>query len=399
MTRALVLAPWFPNRPGDRDGNFIYDSANALARAGVSVAVLVVRPLLRTRLGQARYRSLSGHFDAAAFPQFAEVRLAHYLSVPGSRLPRLSAWLHDAAVRRVLMDLGRSFKPTVIHAHTEGEAPVAVAVGKALGVSVVVTVHGINTAPRYFGSAYRRERLATALRAADRVVLVGKPLERPFAALVQNTDNFTVVPNGFTPPQLSPRRAAGSERTLRFVAVANLHPGKGIDIALQALANARARGLDDFTFTIVGDGAERPALEALAAELGLNDRVRFSGACAHAEIYAFLTQGDVFVLPSYREAFGVAYLEAMAAGLLAIGVEGQGPSAFIRDGETGFLIPPQNVEALADCLLRLARDRATLQRVASAGQRHVMQELTWAHHAERLAALYNDLPRQMGIPA
>jgi len=391
--RVLLLTPWFPNVPGDREGNFIHDSAAALARAQAVVAVLVARPWLRAKLGQEQYRSLGGTFDATTFKRFESVELVHYPAVPGSRLPRLSAWLHDRTVGAALSSLARSFKPDVVHAHTEGAAPVAVAVGRKLGLPVVVTLHGVNTAPRYFGAPFRRGRIRAALAAADRVVLVGRPLEKFFGDLIGDTRNFQVVPNGFDPPAARPRMPIGSARALRCISVANLHDGKGIDLVLQALARMRGQGREDFTYTIVGDGYGRGGLTALAAGLGLADKVRFTGACAHDKVYSYLHEGDVFVLPSLREAFGVAYLEAMAAGLLAIGVEGQGPAAFIRAGETGLLVPPRNAGHLAACLTALADDRPRMRAIAAAGQAYVMDHLTWDHHARKLVQVYRDVAR------
>ena len=391
MRRVLFLSPWFPNVPGDREGNYVYESARSLVKAGANVAVLVARPWLRKRLGQERYRALSERFDPARFDSFSSVQVAHYLSIPGNRAPRLSAWLHDRVVGKALFSLAESFAPDLIHAHTEGEAAVAVHVGRRLNLPVVVTLHGINTAARYFDSPFLRARFKTPLAAADRIILVGEPLKSHFVELVGDVKNFRVIPNGFEPPVMRARAPIAQERAIRFISVANLHEGKGIDIALKALAEARRRALDDFAYTIVGDGLERENLEALASQLGLQGVVHFAGACPHDRVYEFLRAADVFLLPSYREAFGVAYLEAMAAGLLAIGVEGEGPSAFIDDGETGVLVAPRDVDRLAERLVALAKDRSAMQAMAAAGQAYVIGHLTWDHHARKLMALYAEM--------
>ena len=393
MRRVLFLSPWFPNVPGDREGNYVYESARSLIKAGVNVAVLVARPWLRKRLGQERYRALSERFDPAAFSAFSGVRVAHYLSIPGNRAPRLSAWLHDRVVGKALFSLAESFTPDLIHAHTEGEAPVAVHVGRQLNLPVVVTLHGINTAARYFDQPFLRARFKAPLAAADRIILVGEPLKSHFVELVGDAKNFRVIPNGFEPPVMPARAPIAQERAIRFISVANLHEGKGVDIALKALEEARRRGLDHFTYTIVGDGLERESLEALANQLGLQGVVRFAGACPHDQVYEYLRVADVFLLPSYREAFGVAYLEAMAAGLLAIGVEGEGPSAFIDDRKTGVLVPPRDIDGLAECLAALAKDRSAMQAIAAAGQAYVTDNLTWDHHAQKLIALYAEVTK------
>lgn len=394
VLRVVVSTPWFPNVPGDREGQYVYESAATVALRNVSTCILVTRPWLRTRLGQQRYRSLSGSFTPDAFPAFAEVKLVHYPSIPGNRLPRIASWLHDRTVEPALETLCRAYRPDLIHAHTEGEAPAAIAVGKKLRLPVVVTLHGINIARRYFDSAFRRERFRSALTAADRIILVGVPLQSYFTALLGHLDTFRIVPNGFKPPNDAPIVPFANESEMVFVSVSNLHEGKGMDIALQALAKARSRGLERFRYTIVGDGFERAGWEALTNALGLADRVHFAGACPHSKVYEVLQQGDVFLLPSYREAFGVAYLEAMAAGLLAIGVQGQGPSAFIRDGETGFLVPPRDADSLADVLLAIAAQPARMRAIASAGTAHVRDNLTWTHHARELHSLYEEVARR-----
>jgi glycosyltransferase involved in cell wall biosynthesis len=387
----LVLTPWFPNKPSDREGAFIYESALSGVRHGAVVSVLTARPWPAFEAARRGHNAISGQFDPAAFPDFGQVRLVRYASVPGNYLARADAWMHDRTVSRALESMARDTGANLIHVHTEGEAPVAVAVGRKLSIPVVVTVHGINTAPRYFGSAFRRERIRQALAAANRVILVGGPLERYFAKLVGSSENFRIVPNGFRPPSDAPLVPFSQGMKIRFISISNLHEGKGIDVTLEAMAKLITAGVDDWAYVIVGEGPERGVLTDLASKLGLQEKVRFAGACAHDQVYSFLQNADVFVLPSYREAFGIAYLEAMASGLLAIGVEGEGPSAFIRDGETGFLVPPRDSDALAQRMLLIARSRPAMQKIAAAGKDRVTRHFTWGCHAKRLIELYREL--------
>ena len=388
LNRVVFVTPWFPNVPGDREGNFIFSSAAALARAQLSVGVLVVRPWLTFALSRLKHKSVTGRFDPRAFSEFGRVELIRYLYVPRKRLPRISAWLHDLRVAEALTSFARTFDANLIHAHTEGAAPAAITAGHRLALPVIVTLHGINTASRYYDAQASHARFKSALSAASRVVLVGKPLENYFAEFLGHTNHFRIVPNGFDPPEMERGMALANDLPLRFISISNLHEGKGIDVALKAMAKARSQGLEDFTYTIVGDGSDREQLTTLAASLGLQAHVRFVGACRYNQVYTFLREADVFLLPSYREAFGIAYLEAMAVGLLAIAVQGEGPSMFIRDGETGLLVPPRDVGALAELLITIAANRKLMQRIAARGCTYVIENFTWDHHAQKLSALY-----------
>lgn len=106
----------------------------------------------------------------------------------------------------------------------------------------------------------------------------------------------------------------------------------------------------------------------------------FERLSGNALIHAY-SRADVFVLPSYREAFGVAYVEAMAAGLLAIGVAGQGPEAFIKHEETGLLVRPLDVESIVSTLRSVIHGKERMRRIALTGRDFVWREFTWAHHA------------------
>src|SRR5262249_50345309 len=116
MKSVLLFTPWFPNSPGEQEGNYIYDSAAALACEGVSVYVLVARPWAPRRSERAWCRY---SFDPASFSCFSAVRLVHYLSIPRNHLRIVSDRLFDKRVAAPLLSIARKHRVDIIHAHTE----------------------------------------------------------------------------------------------------------------------------------------------------------------------------------------------------------------------------------------------------------------------------------------
>lgn len=389
--RILCVTSWFPAFPGAQGGNFILDSVMALQALGHSVKVLVAQPwhpgwggLLHPDWDRPR---LCPETHAASLG----LEQVSYPSIPRNYLRTLSDRAIEWRVRPAIERAAQSFKPDVILAHTELIGRAAVAARSATSIPAAIVLHGINTAPRLNTPAQLRA-VGKALAAADRIVLVGEPLRDHFTPIAGRTDHFRIVQNGFRLPSAETcgeREAWGGP--LRFISVSNLHEGKGIDLNLQALGKLHRQGQSGWTYTIVGDGRERPSLEAMARELGIAAQVHFAGAVGHDAVYACLAKADVFVLPSYREAFGVAYLEAMACGLLAIGVRGQGPSAFIRDGETGLLVGPKDAGDLTACLKKIFENPAGMQAIAAKGRDFVRSEFTWQHHAEKMIGVLSEM--------
>jgi glycosyltransferase involved in cell wall biosynthesis len=383
-----VLTPWFPNRPGDRAGAFVADSALAVTRAGWRAGVLVVRPWLPRWSRQFAHEMIHDDVCAPAFA-LAALQMLRVPTLPRLMLRRMTDSISDRIIANALENIARAITADVIHVQTEGLVPIAAQIAGKLHLPLVVTLHGANVHPRYLHSRYQQRRLRPALASADRVVLVGEPLREIFRTYIGSDDNFQVIPNGVDLPPERSERPIFDRGPRRLVSVANLHEGKGIDLTLHALARLKSEGVSDWTYRIIGDGRERAALLKLTAELGLSDKIAFVGAIRHAEIFDALATEDIFVLPSYREAFGIAYLEAMAMGLLTIGVMGQGPSQFIRDGENGILLPPRDVEALVAALRDvLTGDCQHWRKIAREGQRTARNAYTWDHHARQLVSVY-----------
>jgi glycosyltransferase involved in cell wall biosynthesis len=389
--RILCVTPWFPAWPGAQSGNFILDSVLALEALGHSVKVLAVQPwyprwagLLHADWGRPRLRPET-HSSSLGLERVG------YLSVPRNYFRNLSNWAFVRRVAPAIEQVVKSFTPQVVVAHTEMIGLAGVAAGSRMDVPAVIVLHGINTSPR-LNTPVQLSVVGRALAGADRVVLVGEPLREHFRRMAGRDDHFRIVHNGFRVSNdvvCLEHHPWGTP--VRFISVSNLHEGKGIDLNLQALGRLLQNGQQGWRYTVVGDGRERASLEAMAADLGIAGRVHFVGAVGHKEVYRHLARADVLVLPSYREAFGVAYLEAMACGLLTIGVRGQGPEAFITDRRNGLLIPPRDVDALATVLAETMARPDEMQALAEKGREFVQEEFTWQRHAERMTSVLREV--------
>jgi phosphatidylinositol alpha-mannosyltransferase len=168
-----------------------------------------------------------------------------------------------------------------------------------------------------------------------------------------------------------------------------LHPRKGVDGLLQALS--RIPSTQHVQLVIAGDGKERPRLERFAAELHLQERVRFVGT-ALGELKAYLLQNALcLAAPSVGwEGQGIVVLEGYAAGRPVIVSQLPGFADLVRPGETGWTVPPSSPSALARVLAEVFADRAELTRRGERA-RELAQQYSWEAVARRHLGLYRDL--------
>jgi glycosyltransferase involved in cell wall biosynthesis len=139
-------------------------------------------------------------------------------------------------------------------------------------------------------------------------------------------------------------------------------------------------------------------LAGLAEGLGLAQQVTFAGSLPREKVFEMLARSDVFVLPSYREAFGIAWLEGMAAGLVTIAVRDEGPSAFIESGRNGFLVESRNPEELAILLRGIFESPEQMRIIGAAAKETVRSSFTWDAHADKLLSCYSELLEQDRSP-
>ncbi len=211
---------------------------------------------------------------------------------------------------------------------------------------------------------------ALTLRRAARIIasspgyIVSSPFLRPHAT------KCDVVPLGIDVMRFTPGNRQARD-VLRLLFVGRLRYYKGLHVLIEALRRVAGAEL-----WIAGDGPERMRLERQVIDAGLGDRVRFLGDVADEDLPDLYRQADVFVLPSHlrAEAFGIALAEALASGLPCISTAlGTGTDFVNIHNETGLVVPPGDVTALAQAIQRLLDDPALRQRFGAAGVRRVRE--------------------------
>jgi glycosyltransferase involved in cell wall biosynthesis len=159
---------------------------------------------------------------------------------------------------------------------------------------------------------------------------------------------------------------------------------KGFDVLLRAWVMAGELGLD---LLIAGDGMERANLEQLAMELGIGTRVKFIGRSDRKKTAALFKGCEFFVLPSRHEPFGIVNLEAMAAGKAVIATRVGGVPEVVADGESGLLVPPNDVEQLGNAIARLCADSNLRVALGEAAAARAV-DFDWAAITARYVDIY-----------
>ncbi|WP_413452205.1 glycosyltransferase family 4 protein [Georgenia phoenicis] len=279
-------------------------------------------------------------------------------------------WLLREAVERL--------RPDVVHVHAGVVSPFAldgVTAARATGVPLAITWHCmLDGAVTAFGLAARR---SGTLRSRAAVSAVSTAAGERVARML-GRDDVSVLPNGLTVadwlPQAPPRAEDG---TLRLVATQRLAPRKRPVPLVEVVAAANRRlgprpgGAPRVHLTLIGAGPEEGRVRAAVARLGLESAVTLTGGLPREELRARYAAEDVFVAPARLEAFGIAGLEARAAGLPVIAGRGTGPSEYVTDGVDGLLTADRADglddvaadAALTDAVVRLAEDATLLRRL------------------------------------
>jgi glycosyltransferase involved in cell wall biosynthesis len=377
VVKVAIVAEYYPRAGDPVLGVWTHRQALAAREAGAEVRVLVLhRPVPPA----AALRERDASAIAAPLRQPSrvtldglDVRYVRYVSPPRRRT--YGSWGAWAArpLRRALAQLRTEFPFDLVHAHYA--APAGDAVRRAApDVPLVVSVHGGDVLSVVHRGPRARAAVELALRHA-RIVLANSA-ETARRSREHGAQEARVVHLGADLPAPGAHDGRG-DAPPTLVSVGHLVERKRHADVIRALWTLRDRH-PDLRYVIVGDGPERETLRALALDLGVADRVELRGQLPPDQAYAEAWRASAFVLPSVDEAFGVAYIEAMAGGVPAIGCRGEGgPEEIAAAGGGIRLVPPGDVEALAGELDHILGEPRWARELGDAARATVESAFTW----------------------
>lgn len=291
------------------------------------------------------------------------------------------------ALREVRAAL-RGLRPDVIATHSSKAGILGRLAGRSLRIPVVFTAHGwafTSGVPTLQASMYRQiERIVGPL--ARKIITVSE-FDRQLAldARILAENRVVTVHNGM-PDVPEPLRADPATTPVRLVMVARFGPQKDHPTLFRALAGLKEH---DWELDLIGEGPLKEETEALAAKLGIADRVRFMGQ--RMDVAEILARAQISLLVTNWEGFPLSILEAMRAGLPVVASSVGGVGESVRDGETGFLVPRGGVDLLRDRIGRLLTDSALRARLGSSGRTRYEQQFTLEHTVTRTLAVYQEV--------
>ena len=291
----------------------------------------------------------------------------------------------DWHVARKLIQFARDQKIDVLHAHNPVGQLYAVLVSRRLGVPVLVTYHG-----QAFQETPRRRLFRRVLCwATAEVVAISEDVKTLLVEQrVAPARKVQVVKNGIMVGEFEQKITKGTKETVTIGSVGRLAPEKNYALLIRAFALLQKKlSTPHAQLILVGDGSERTSLEALAAELGLTEHVTFTGASQNVD--RWLRDMDVFCLSSDSEGTSIALLEAAAHGLPAVVTDVGGNSEIVKDGVSGIVTPPNDLEDFAEALVKLSADADLRAKMGSQAREHVLQVYSANVMAEEYASLYS----------
>ncbi len=401
--RVAVVAEWYPSAGDPVHGVWAHRQAVASASHGAELRVLALRrpvpPLAVARRLARLPPELGSLRDWVSATRASlrtdrrdgiEVRPVPWLGPPRPLSYGTWGWWMAPPLARALDRLHGEWPFDVLHAHClapAGHAAARWVAGRRppRRPAFVVSGHGPDMIHVPERSRAGRRACWEALRGADLVLANSGWAQRRCRELGGGRVEVEVVHLGADLAAAPAQR----EPELTLVTVAHLHARKNHAVVLRALAalapERRPR------YLVIGDGDQRAPLERLTAQLGLEGRVRFLGQLPNEEAVRRVAACDLFVMPGVEEPFGVAFVEAMAAGVPAVGGRGEGgPEDIAAAGRGIVLVTPGDAAELARELERLTSDRGALRRLGQAARETVAASFTWDRCGVRTVAAYRD---------
>lgn len=328
--------------------------------------------IVATELGsELAQRGHEIHFISYATPIRLDVRLEniHYHEVEVTNYPLFQFPPYCLALASRMAEVAERYDLDLLHVHYAIPHSVSAMLAQQMlaarrRLPFVTTLHGtdvtlVGTEPSYFPIT------KFSIEKSDGVTVISDFLRQETEQVFGISRRIELIHNFVNCDLYRPTEKRDAKVRPRLLHISNFRPVKRVQDCVRVLAAVRREV--DAELWMAGDGPERSPAERLARELGVESHVRFLGKQDHME--RLIPQTDVLLMPSEREAFGLAALEAMACGVPPVAARSGGVAELIKDGVDGFLAPVGDVESMSARVLQLLRDDGLAIQMSTAARR------------------------------
>lgn len=334
IMKVAILSAGMPSPKYPLIGIFEFDQAKALVKAGLEVYFLSVD--VRSARNKRKWGYSQGLKEGVKWYNF---------SLPIGPIPSIQRLFNAWVISFLYKKAFGNNKPDIIHAHFTGMGVLANIIKQKYGIPYVVTEHSSAINQKVIPYSLKQTAL-TSYKNAERVIAVSSALSSKMKAHT-GVDNV-VIPN-IIDLSIFGKCIPVQHSGFRLVSTSNLIPLKRTKLILEAINQCKDR-IQDIHLDVFGDGELKEELIDYTKANSIDHLVTFHGLKNREEIALAYQTADCFVLPSSTETFGVAYVEAMAAGMPVIATRCGGPEDFV-DESNGVLVDVDNVEQLNNAII------------------------------------------------
>lgn len=287
---------------------------------------------------------------------------------------------------KLASELNKLEGKTIIHVHNFKDAVIALnarrLAAKPMAVKVIATRHLVK--PARTTASHRR-----IYNELDAIIFVSELAKNVFLSSnpAVDTKRLHVIHNSVTMSPYDGKKP--DSHPIHIIYTGRIAPEKGLDVLINALAKLKGH---DWTLTVCGSGQGRVVMPIVRAarSLGINDRIDWKG---HVDTIApMLCSAHIAVMPSVGiESFGLAAIEAMSQSCAVITTDNGAQSEFIKNGETGLLVPPDDKDALSDALEKLITDHRLRSAIAQNGLNYFRDNLSYKHFYDKILQVFNSI--------
>lgn len=287
--------------------------------------------------------------------------------------------LNKKAIRKISKEI-KTYNPDIIHINTSWTYVAACAALKTKTPFVWHIREFLEEDQK--AQIWNKKYGYSLMSKADQIIAISSSIKSKYDNILDC--NINLIYDGIDEKQYFHKHKSFNDKQCDFITVGGLYPGKGQEIVIKSLHKLHMKGYNNFHYSIVGEGPEKPKLEKLIHEFDLDDNVKLCGFSSNTVNY--YKNHDIFLMSSISEAFGRVTIEAMLNGLYVVGYNSAATSELLDGGKYGLLYTDE--ASLTNSLENIINNKIEIESIAKMGQAYAIQKYTSTINAMHIHNLY-----------